>query len=318
MYEAMDRTNILRESAKGPSTVEGKGQTNDANAIQSNATTSIEMNDAPFSVAFTTFRKDDPDELSTALDSVINQTVSPSEVVLVKNGPVPQALDTVIDSIREAHPGLLSITELPHNRPRGEARQISIEECRHDLVALMDTDDIAVPNRFRLQLEYLREHPTVDVVGGYAAEFDTDPDEPYAVRSVPLEPETVAKKARFRSPLNQPTVMARRRAILDAGGYRPLHLMEDYDLWMRMLGNDATIANVPEVLVKFRAGSEMYRRRGNLRYARAELNLQCDFYKNNFTTLPVLLLNLCTRVPLRILPNRVREFVYRYARRANQ
>jgi glycosyltransferase involved in cell wall biosynthesis len=268
------------------------------------------MGSSPFSVAMCTYKEDDPQELSTAIDSVIEQTQSPSEIILVKNGPIPETLETVIESHRDAHPELFSIINLDKNHARGVARQISIEECDHELVALMDTDDVSVSDRFQTQLEYLEENPTVDVVGGYVAEFNSDPECPSAVRKVPLAPKELESKARFRSPLNQPTVMARKQALLDAGGYRDIELMEDYDLWVRVLLNGGTIANIPKVLTNVQAGTEMYKRRGGVRYTLAESKLLYEFFKMGFITLPVLAFNLAVRIPVRLVPNALRGTIY--------
>jgi glycosyltransferase involved in cell wall biosynthesis len=265
---------------------------------------------SPFSVAMCTYKEDDPQELSTAIDSIIEQTQPPSEIVLVKNGPIPKSLETVIESHRDAHPELLSIIDLECNRTRGVARQISIEQSNHEFVALMDTDDVSVSDRFQTQLEYLKANPSVDVVGGYVAEFDSDPECASTVRKVPLDPKKLESKAHFRSPLNQPTVMARKQALLDVGGYRDIELMEDYDLWVRVLLNGGTIANIPKVLTNVRAGTEMYKRRGGVRYTLTESKLLYEFFKMGFMTFPVLAFNLVVRIPIRLVPNTLREIIY--------
>jgi glycosyltransferase involved in cell wall biosynthesis len=268
------------------------------------------MGPSPFSVAMCTYKEDGPQELSTAIDSVIEQTQQPSEIVLVKNGPIPETLETVIESHQDAHPELFSIINLKRNRARGVARQISIEQCHHELVALMDTDDISVADRFQTQIAYLEDHPSVDVVGGYVAEFDTDPECPDTIRKVPLGPDELESKARFRCPLNQPTVMARKQALLDAGGYRDIEIMEDYDLWVRVLLNGGTIANIPKVLTNVHAGEGMYKRRGGVRYTLAESKLLYEFFEMGFLTLPILVLNLIIRIPVRLLPNALRGAIY--------
>jgi glycosyltransferase involved in cell wall biosynthesis len=268
------------------------------------------MGPSPFSVAMCTYKEDDPQELSTAIDSVIEQTQPPSEIVLVKNGPVPETLETVIESHQDVHPELFSIISLKRNRARGIARQISIEQCHHEFVALMDTDDISVADRFQTQIAYLEDHSSVDVVGGYVAEFDADSECPDTIRKVPLGPDELESKARFRCPLNQPTVMARKQALLDAGGYRDIEIMEDYDLWIRVLLNGGTIANIPKVFTNVHAGGEMYKRRGGVRYALAESKLLYEFFEMGFLTLPLLMLNLVVRIPVRLVPNALRGAIY--------
>ena len=268
------------------------------------------MNSLNVSVVLTTYEGDDPNELAEALESVIEQSASPAEIVLVKDGPVSSELEAIIESYESDHPDLFSISKLETNQGQGKARQVGVENATHDFVAMMDADDISVPTRFQQQTDYLHAHPEIDAVGGHIAEFVSNPEEPYAVRKVPTEPCVVARKARFRSPLNQTTVMARRQAILDAGNYQPTDRMEDYGLWARMLLNEATLANIPEVLAKVRAGEKMYERRGGWEYAREEIRLQQDFLRMGFVSVPVALLNLAIRVPMRLLPNRFRGAFY--------
>lgn len=262
------------------------------------------------SVVLATYGGDDPDALQEALDSVINQTHTPAEIVLVENGPIPSTIESIVETYQQDHPSTFSVVQIDTNQERGYARQIGIESASHELVAMMDTDDISVPQRFEEQVEYLSDHPSVDAVGGYIAEFTDDPDNPHAIRRVPLTPEDVANKARFRSPINQMTVMVRREAVLKAGNYKRVDPMEDYDLWARMLVNGSKLANIPQVLAKVRGGEKMYARRGGWKNAHEEIRLQRQFLELGFINLPVALMNLCIRIPIRLLPNRFRGEIY--------
>jgi hypothetical protein len=174
----------------------------------------------------------------------------------------------------------------------------------------MDADDISVPSRFERQIGFLKENPDIDIVGGYIEEFDTDPNYPIARREVPPTHEGIEQMARFRSPMNHGTVMFNKEAVLHAGNYRAVDRMEDYDLWIRMLIDGATFANIPEVLVKVRAGEEMYGRRGGWEYAREEIRTQIEFYRREFTPFPVFLFNIFTRTFLRLIPDTIRREIY--------
>jgi glycosyltransferase involved in cell wall biosynthesis len=265
---------------------------------------------ANISVVMATYGGDDPDELRDALESVLHQTLPPREVVLVENGPVPSSIRSVIETCRGRHPDSLSLVQLATNQERGYVRRVGVENASHELVAMMDSDDIAVPHRLETQAEYLSNHPGIDAVGGYIAEFTDDPDDPHAIRRVPTTPAEVANTARFKNPLNQMTVTARREAILDAGNYRPVDPMEDYDLWVRMLVNGSKLANIPQILAKVRGGEAMYARRGGWQSAREDIRLQRRFLDMGFISLPVALLNLGIRIPTRLLPNRLRAEIY--------
>ena len=271
--------------------------------------------DIQFSVLLPTYASDDSEELKTAIESVLNQTRKPDEVLIVKDGPVPNELEEIIRPFEDDDRSRVRSVQHSENRGLGIALRTGMNTVEHDYVARMDADDISVPTRFEKQTDYLAEHPGTDIVGGYIAEFETDPANPISRREVPTSHDEIRRMARFRSPMNHGTVLFDRSAVLRAGNYRPVSPMEDYDLWVRMLLNGATFANIPEVLVNVRAGTELYERRGGLAYAREEVRTQYEFYRRGFTSLPICLFNLVTRVGLRLVPNSVRRWAYeRFAR----
>jgi glycosyltransferase involved in cell wall biosynthesis len=262
------------------------------------------------SVVITTYSGDNVTELSESIDSILNQTHLPAEIVLIEDGPLSSDLKSVVKNYQDRYHDLFSITSLETNRGTGYARRIGVENATHEFVAMMDADDISISERIDIQAQYLHRHPEVDAVGGYIAEFTTDMDSPHSVRRVPLDPETIASKARFRSPMNQTTVMARRTALLEADNYRDVARMEDYGLWVRMLTNGSTLANIPKVFVKVRGGDAMYTRRGGWEYLREEIRLQREFLTLGFVSPLIAVMNLCIRIPTRLMPNRIRGILY--------
>lgn len=264
-----------------------------------------------FSVVLPTYANDDPEELGTAIRSVVDQTRRPDEILIIKDGPLSQELEETVELFETEQPSVVRSIQIPTNRGLGNTLRTGVEEAAHEYVARMDADDISVPTRFEQQMDFLAANPDVDIVGGYIDEFESDPGNPVARREVPTDHQKVKQMARFRSPMNHGTVIFNKRAVLEAGNYRPVDPMEDYDLWVRMLLDDATFANIPEVLVNVRAGEELYRRRGGWEYAREEFRTQAEFYKRGFTSLPVFLFNTASRGGLRLMPNTLRECVYR-------
>lgn len=264
-----------------------------------------------FSVLLSTYEGDSASELRLALASLFDQTVSPDEVIVVTDGPITSGIEEVLDSYQERHAEVLRTVSLPTNQGLGAALRQGVEACSHELIARMDSDDIAVRDRFEQQLEHFDTRPNIDVLGGYVGEFEDDPDKLVRIRSVPTTPDGVRSTARFRCPTNHPTVMFRRQSVLDAGNYRQLRLMQDYDLWMRMLAAGYTIENLPKVLVKFRTGDDLYTRRGGLSYARDECVLQREFLRYGAISFPVFLINLCIRVPIRLVPDAFRRVIYK-------
>lgn len=263
------------------------------------------------SVVLSTYHGDDPQYLQSALDSVWEQTRTPDEIIIVKDGPVGEGIDRVVDEFTTTVSCPTTVSRLSSNQGHGAALRRGLSLASKDLVAIHDADDLCVSDRFDRQIEYLVDHPGVDVLGGTIAEFTDDPAEPHATREMPVTHEEIRELARVRSPVNQTTVMARRDEILEAGNYRKVDRMEDYDLWARMLVNGSRFANLPDVLVKVRAGEHMYERRGGFEYAREEIRQQRDFLRIGFVTPLRAGINVGLRVPVRVMPNRLRGFLYR-------
>lgn len=274
------------------------------------------MGESDFSVLMSVYEGDTPEHFQTALESVFEQTVEPTEVVVVTDGPLTAELEGVLESFEQKYPEQLTVHSVSENQGLGVALREGVKACSYDLVARMDADDISVPNRFEQQLAYLEANPEVDVVGGHVGEFTDDPDRIEQIREVPTTREAVRAKSRFRCPANHPTVMFRRDSVLCAGNYRSYRSMQDYELWMRMLSQGYEIANLDTVLVKFRTEGSLDERRGGWDYAKTELSIFREFYRMGAISLPVLLVNIGIRLPVRLLPDPVRALVYKHILRS--
>ena len=268
-----------------------------------------------YSVLMSVYAKENANYLSAAIESMLCQSCPPTQFVLVCDGPLTPALDKVIIDFTAAHPDLFRILRLPENQGLGFALQEGLSACECQLVARMDSDDIALPLRMEHQLAAMVADPCLDVVGGQIAEFVGDPRNIQGYRMVPISPEEVRQRAVRRNPINHMTVLFRRDAVLAAGNYQDMKGFEDYFLWGRMLASGCRIANLPEICVLARvAGLQM--RRGGRNYFRQTVRLErslrgCglisvwDYYKN-------LLVRFCGTV---LLPNSLRQRAYqRYLR----
>lgn len=266
----------------------------------------------PFSVSMCVYGGDNPAWFAAAVDSVLNQTAVPDEIVLVVDGPVPAELDAVIGGY-EADPRFVVI-RLAENRGHGEARRVGLQRCSHDLVALMDADDLCRPYRFERQLAAFTDD--VAIVGGQITEFIDTVDNVVGKRIVPTDDAAIKEYMQKRCPMNQVTVMFRKEAVEQVGGYIDWYCEEDYYLWLRMHLAGMTFANVPEVLVDVRVGADMYRRRGGWRYFKSEAKLQGYMRKNGVIGFGRYAVNVTQRLILQVLmPNRLRGWIFkRFAR----
>lgn len=274
------------------------------------------MEQQKFSVSMCVYGGDDPIWFKTAVDSILEQTVRPDQVALVVDGPVPEKLDAVIRDY-ESMPQF-SVVRLPENRGHGEARRASLAACTNELVALMDADDISVPDRFERQLALFAQCPELDIVGGIINEFIDTPDNVVGVREVPREDADIKAYMKARCPMNQMTVMFRKSSVERVGGYQDWFCNEDYYLWLRMCLAGMTFANLPENLVNVRVGKEMYRRRGGWHYFKSEARLQSWMLKNKVIGPVTWAINVAKRLVVQVLlPNRLRGWVFqKFARKA--
>ena len=265
----------------------------------------------PFSVAISVYKSDDPKFFDRALFSITEmQTIKPDEIVLVVDGPVCEELNRVIEKYERLY-SIFHIIRLEKNGGLGNALKIAVENSKHDFIARMDSDDVSLPTRFEQQLKYFDEHPEADIVGGDITEFIGDESNIVGKRVVPKSNDEIREYMRRRCAFNHMSVMYKRNAVQDAGGYQDWFCNEDYYLWIRMWLNHAVFANTGSVLVNVRVGEEMYQRRGGWKYFKSEAKLQGFMLKNGVIGVPRYLVNVSERLILQVLvPNKVRGFLF--------
>jgi glycosyltransferase involved in cell wall biosynthesis len=241
--------------------------------------------------------------------TVVEQTVMPSQVVLVQDGPISDSLAAALAACVESSPVPTEVVVLPRNQGLTAALERGLDHCVHDIVARMDADDISLPDRFARQLPHF--DAGVQLVGTGMLEFESDVGLIIATRIPPASQEEIAKQARFQQPFSHPTVMYRKDAVLAVGGYQQMGRMEDYWLFARMIHAGARVANVPEPLVMYRVGAGAYARRGGREQWRSELMLQQAFRRIGFTSRAQHLRNIVVRGGYRLIPEIVRKRLYR-------
>ncbi len=263
-----------------------------------------------FSVLMAVYIKENEEYFKKALESIREQTFMPDEIVIVKDGPLTNALENVIEGFEKAYPELFNIVSLEENQGLGNALRIGILECSNDWIARMDSDDISRNDRFEIQASYIADNPDLDIVGSDIIEFEDDIDNVLAVRRVPNKSEDIVRFAHLRNPFNHMTVMYRKKAVVEAGNYQESKLNEDYNLWVRMIMNGAVCANIEDFLVYARTGRDMYKRRGGFKYAVSDIKLQKFFHEIGFNGFFRMTVNMIIRTLVRLTPNLLREKIY--------
>ena len=274
------------------------------------------MTDNRFSVSMCVYGKDNPAWFKEAVDSVFEQSVQPSEIVLVVDGPVPEELDSIIRAYEQQE--IFKVIRFEQNRGHGDARRVGLENCSYELVALMDADDISVPDRFEKQLQKFAEDPELAIVGGNIAEFIDDPSQPVGERIVALEDKDIKEYMKKRCPMNQVTVMFKKSMVDSVGGYVDWYCDEDYYLWLRMALADMKFANLPDILVNVRVGKDMYARRGGWKYFASERKLQKFMRSKKIIGFGTYFMNVSKRFIVQVLmPNKLRSWAFKkFARKS--
>ena len=257
----------------------------------------------------TVYHRVSPTELDQALKSLWSQTRPAAEVVLVEDGPLPDALEAIVVKHEAQHPNL-RVKRCAVNRGSGPASQEGLKLVRTDWVARLDADDIAVPERFQRQWELHIEKPELGVIGSALAEFEGAPDNVVRVRQLPQSHEQIVSYAKMNSPVNNPSSLLRVDAVRAVGGYRDVPLMEDYDLWVRLLAAGVRFENMPEPLVRFRADG-MFDRRSARGIFSAERQMQRTLVELGLIGRPRALFNLAARTAFRLLPTAAMSRAYK-------
>jgi glycosyltransferase involved in cell wall biosynthesis len=230
-----------------------------------------------------------------------DQTIKPNEIVLVQDGKLTDELYEAINKWQEKLGDIFKTIPIEQNVGLGDALNIGIKECSHELIARMDTDDICSSDRFKKQLKIF-EKSDIDVCSSWVGEFDSDEKIIVSYRKLPMYHDEIFDFAKKRNPINHPAVMYKKSAVQNAGGYKKMMWFEDYYLWVRMILNGATFYNIQEPLVNMRAGYGQLERRSGLKYAIEEFNFLNKLKSINFLSSIQFIQNVFVRFITRILP----------------
>ena len=297
-----------------------------------------------FSVIMSIYKSDQPELVRVALDSLLQQTLLPNEIVIVADGPVPAELEREIESFkfrvsklrttpnpsftkggdlvpedgkesletRNQKPETI-VTYLPQekNGGLGEAMRIAAEAAKYDYLARMDSDDICLPDRFEKQMKCFEEDPELSLVGGMITEFDGEPENIIAKRILPLEDAEIKRMMRGRCAVNHVTVIFKKADLMKSGNYQPFWKQEDHYLWARMMEHGCKFRNIPDVVVNVRSGKDQIARRGGLRFYKSVVRVFWYMYRHGLISFGYFLYICTVRGIVQVLmPNRLRTWVY--------
>lgn len=270
-----------------------------------------------YSVLMSVYSQESPQYLRLSIESMLNQTVKPDEIVIVKDGPITDDLEQVVSEYLHDYSSMFHIIILEHNVGLGLALNAGLKACKYNLVARMDTDDISVPCRCERQIKCFEADPTLDIVGTMVDEFYDDPNHPVSSRIVPTKHEDIYQFAKRRSPFNHPTVMYKRSKVLECGGYSDLRRNQDVDLFARMLFNGCKAININESLLLFRTNDKLFQRRKNWENTRSYIATIHKLWKMGYSSFGDYVLVGLAQIVVFLSPLKLQSWLYKKFIRTN-
>ncbi|MCJ0829561.1 glycosyltransferase [Acinetobacter sp. NIPH1876] len=227
-----------------------------------------------FSILLSLYHKEKVEYLEKCFESIWDQqTLKPTEIVLVLDGPIGEGLTKSVEHWQQKLGNILKIVTLAENVGLGKALNEGLKHCTNEWVFRMDTDDICTPDRFSKQVAFIQENPDVVLFGGQILEFNQDVSDAHVLKAVPENHNEIKAFAQNRCPFNHMTVAYRHDVITVLGAYQHHLFMEDYNLWLRVIGAGYKVANLPDVILFARVGNGMHARRKGLEYIKSEKKL---------------------------------------------
>lgn len=220
-----------------------------------------------FSVLMSVYAGENPAYFEEALESIQNQSLRCTEFVLVCDGPLTPALDSVIDRFRDVFD--FQLVRLPVNVGLGRALHEGLLACKFDFIVRCDSDDICHPDRFATLLNAAyASSDDVAVIGSFVCEFNLTENSLILRQfpSVACRPGTLVRDA-----VAHPAVLLKKACVIEAGGYLDCLYFEDTYLWLRLFKAGFKVVNLPFPLVHMRTSEDFFARRSGFRYAKFEI-----------------------------------------------
>jgi glycosyltransferase involved in cell wall biosynthesis len=263
------------------------------------------------------YKGDKVSYVQLSIDSILNQSYSNIHLYIGVDGPVERLLADCLNQYKKEE--MVTIQWFPENRGLAIVLNDLLDICfqeGYDFIARMDADDISSPYRLEKQISFLQANPQIDVVGGAIEEINENSESRGKIIIYPATPQDCYQFFSRRNPHAHPAVMFR-KSFFDKAGckYRPEYRQnQDTMLWYDGLMKGVKMANIPDVVLRFRMTDSLFKKRRNgWAFAKKQLQdrlminkgLHYGFYANLFAYAMFALL---------IAPPFVKKIAYRVLR----
>lgn len=262
-----------------------------------------------YSVLMTVYSKEKAEFLREAIDSMLNQTVKPTEFVLVEDGPLTEELYAAIAEYKK-NP-ILKIITLKENQGSGPASAAGVLACTKEWIARLDSDDYSVPERIEKQFDAYLSDRELQVIGANIIEIETDNPKNQQEVILPEKDAEIRKFTGRRCPFRTSAILFKREAVMKAGNYRAFHRVEDYDMFARLVASNVKCENVQEFLTYMRIDKDYYKRRGGMKLAKSIVKLKKEIRKLGLANIKDWIISVPIQVVVCLMPNNMRDLFYR-------
>lgn len=267
------------------------------------------------SILMSIYAKEKEDYFEQAMESIRQQTFQKFVIILVVDGPLPEAISDSINRWKNIiFENRMEVIPLTNNVGLTQALNEGLHFCPTELVARMDTDDISEPARLEQQYHFMKTHPTVGVISSAMYEFENHPQQVIAIKKPPIEHDAIIKQFPYRNPINHPAVMFRKSLVLNVRGYQELKFLEDYYLWVRMYQQGVIFHNLDTPLLRQRFNYQTLNRRGGWINFKNECFLRWYLYKNRLASPMSCIIGSAIQVILRFSPTFLRKWIWKKGR----
>lgn len=264
-----------------------------------------------YSVLMSVYHKENPTWFDESIKSMFEQTIKPSEFVLVEDGPLTKELYGVVEKYKTKYPKEFKVVAIEKNVGLGPALKKGVEECSNEYIARMDSDDFSMPKRIEKEFEIFEKYPDIGMVGTNVSEFIDSIDNVVCYVILPETNEDIIKFSKSRNPFRHPSVMFKKSAVVNAGNYREYYLCEDYDMWLRMIRNNCNCYNIQENLVYMRISDDFYKRRGGIKYLKSINKFKKEQMTLGYFTKMEYLKSIIPHAIVCLMPNFMRDLIYK-------
>ena len=260
-----------------------------------------------FSVILPIYKKTNYKIFIKSFESILSQSLSPNELLVIYDGPVNGNIKKLVDSKKKTYK-FIKILNFPSNNGLGKVLKIAVCKSSYNYIMRCDSDDISLKNRFKDQIAFLKKNNKIDVLGSNIMEIYEK--KYFSIKKLPEKSKDLKKFSLFRNPINHSSVIFKKNKIINSGNYLDMPFFEDYYLWLRVLKSGGKFHNIQKNLVLMGVDDNYYDRRSGLKYFINYVNFLNKIRKDKIISYFIYTLNFILRFHIVYLPRSIIRKVY--------